>query len=110
MTTLCGIAADEGSFCAELEPGAPLGLALALALGAPLGICGGLALGVGDCPVGLTGGEKPLCEAVALPGSPRPEIRNPTPIATPTSTTALAMIEINLLPEPPDPSPGGPGG
>jgi hypothetical protein len=33
MTTLCGIAADEGSFCDVLELGVPLGLALALALG-----------------------------------------------------------------------------
>ena len=110
MTTLCGIAADEGSFCAVLELGVPLGLALPLALGAPLGVCDELALGVGDCPGGLTGGKKPLGEAVALPGSPRPEIRNPTPTATPTSTTAVAMIEINLLPDPPDPSPAGPGG
>jgi hypothetical protein len=108
MTTLCGIAADDGSLCAVLGEGIPL--VVALAPGAPLGVFDGLALGVGAGPSGLTGGKMPLGEAVALPGSPRPEIRNPTPIATPTSTTALAMIEINLLPHPPDPSPAGTGG
>src|SRR6185436_19104310 len=54
MTSLCGIAADDGSFCAGLEVGVPLALALALALalGLPLGGCEGLALGVGDCAAG----------------------------------------------------------
>ena len=55
-------------------------LEVALALGLVLGVDDGLALAVG-----LTGG-KMVGEAVVLLGSPLPEIRNPTPTATPTST------------------------
>jgi len=73
-----------------------LPLEVAVALGLALGVDDGLTLGVG--------------EAVVLPGSPLPEIRNPTPTATPTSTRAPAIIEANLPRNPPDPSPPGPGG
>jgi hypothetical protein len=91
MTSLCGIAADDGNFCTGLEVG--LLLEVALALGSALGVVDALALG--DCPAGLAGVTM-LGEAVVLLGSLLPEIRNPTPIAKPTSTSAPAMIEINL--------------
>src|SRR4029453_18275782 len=86
MTSLSGIAADDGNFCTRLEVGLPVAVALGLALG----VDDGLALPVGDCPAG---------------GSLLPEIWNPTPTATPTSTRIPAMIETNL---PRDPLPGGP--
>jgi hypothetical protein len=98
MTSLSGIAADDGNFCTGLEVGLPLEVAV------------GLALGVGDCPAGLTDEKEMLGEAVVLSGSPLPEIWNPTPTATPTSTRVPAMIETNLPRDPPDPSPPGPGG
>jgi hypothetical protein len=83
--------------------GLPLEVAVAL------GVDDGLALPVGDCPAGLTD-EEMLGEAVVLPGSPLPEIWNPTPTATPTSIRVPAMIETNLPRDPPDPSSPGPGG
>ena len=95
MTTLSGIAADDGNFCTRPEVGLPL--EVAVALGLALGVDDGLALGVGDC-------------AVVLRGSPLPDIRKPTPTATPASTRAPAMIGTNLPRDPLDPSPPGPGG
>src|SRR4029450_13810529 len=70
ITSLSGIAADDGNFCTGPEVGLPLEVAVAL------GVDDGLALPVGDCPAGLTD-EEMLGEAVVLPGSPLPEIWNP---------------------------------
>jgi hypothetical protein len=105
MTSVTGIAADEGNFCAGLAVGPPL--EVAVALGLPLGVGDKLAFGDTDA-AGDGVGKKMLGDAVVLPGSPLPEIRNPTPTATPTSTRAPAMIKINLPRDPP--SPPGPGG
>lgn len=62
MTSLCGIAAADGSFCAELE----VGVLLAEALVLPLEVTDGLA--VGDTDAGwLDGvGKKTLGEPVLL--------------------------------------------
>src|SRR4029450_9676754 len=54
MTSLSGIAVDDGNFCSGLEVGLPPEVAVGLALE----VDDGLALLVGDCPAGL------------LPGSP----------------------------------------
>ena len=62
MTSLCGIAAADGSFCAGLEVGVLLAEALAL----PLEVTDGLALGVTDAGWLDGVGKKTLGEAVLL--------------------------------------------
>jgi hypothetical protein len=99
MTSLCGIAADVGNSSTRLEVELPL--EVALALGLALGVVDGPAPVVGDLPAGLTWS---LGEAVVLPASPLPDIRNPTPTATPANTRTPAMIESHLSRGPPDPS------
>src|SRR4030095_16607364 len=75
MTSLSGIAVDDGNSLAGLEVGRPL--EVAVAFGLALGVDDGMALPVGDCPAG---------------GSLLPEIWNPPPTATPPSTRIPAMI------------------
>ena len=66
MTSLCGIAAADGSFCAGLEVVVLLAEVLALALALPLGVTDGLALGVTDAGWADGVGKKTLGEAVLL--------------------------------------------
>lgn len=111
MTTLSGIAADEGSFCTGLEVGLPLAEALALA--AALGLAVELTLGgAGEPDAGTeTVGKTTLGDAVVVAGPREREINTPATTAAPTSTTTPAMIKISRRREPPDPCPSpGPGG
>src|SRR6188472_1114099 len=63
-TTLSGILADDGSFCAVLGEGERLSVALGLAV--TLGVTDGLALSVGDAADEPAGVKKTLGEGVPL--------------------------------------------